>query len=57
MWQERAWSLLLSRAMHFIKATIIIVNVCVSTTSIDLVHHVSKLAIEISMRRIIWDVE
>ena len=49
-WEETAWFILLSRAMHMIETTIVIEDVGISATTIHLVHHVCKLAIEIGMR-------
>ena len=57
IWQESARLILQSRLMHLIESAVVIVDVSISSTAIDFVHHVCKLAIEAGMRVVVRDME
>ena len=46
-WEETARLLLLPRAMHIIESAVVIINIGISSSTIDFVHHVGELPIEV----------
>ena len=49
-WKETARLFLCSWAVHIVESTIVIVNVGISASTIDFIHHIGKLPIEVSVR-------